>query len=255
MTRYEQLLKMGCFTWDELCELTGNRNTANSLTKDYTEKGYIRRVRRGLYVAVNLADNEPVVSRFRIASKITSSAYVSHHAAFAYYGCANQVSYDVEVASDDAFAPFSFAGDKYRYLASHLAEGVVMQPDGVRITDLERTILDNISDFEKIMGLEELLHCLGLIPTVNEKKLLEYLAAYGKQILYQKAGCLLTRFQKDWGLSDNFFTQCAARIGKSKRFLVAPTGETTMEALRYDRKWQLIVPPHLIQEGVEDAEV
>jgi hypothetical protein len=33
----------------------------------------------------------------------------------------------------------------------------MLKNDDVRITDLERTILDNINDFEKISGLEELL--------------------------------------------------------------------------------------------------
>lgn len=255
MTHYEQLLKMGCFTWEELCALTGNRNTANSLAKSYLQKGYLRSVRRGLYVTVNLADDEPAAGPYRIAGKITSTAYVSHHAAFAYYGCANQVSNRVEVSSETPFAPFEFNGTEYVYLASRLAQGVVVQPDGARVTDIERTILDNIGDFEKIMGLEELLRCLELIPAVNENKLLEYLAAYGKQVLYQKSGYILEHYRAAWGLSDAFFAQCAARIGKSKRYLFTPTGAEDVE---YNRAWRLVVPKNLFNataEGVDDAEV
>jgi len=252
---YEQLLRMGCFTWEELCVLTGNRSAANSLAQSYLKKGYLHSVRRGLYVAINLADGEPAASPYRIAGKLTPTAYVSHHAAFAYYGCANQASNRVEVSSETPFAPFQFHGTEYVYLASRLAQGVVTQPDGVRVTDIERTALDNIGDFEKIMGLEELLRCLEMVPAFREEKLLAYLKAYNKQVMYQKTGYLLEQLQALWGLTDDFFSRCAANIGKSKRYLFTPTGAEDME---YNRMWRLIVPKNLTDataKGVDDAEV
>ena len=255
MKHYEQLLRMGCFTWDELCDLAGSRSAANSLAQSYLKKGYIKSVRRGLYVAVNLADGEPAASPYRIAGKITPAAYVSHHAAFAYHGCANQVSNRVEVSSETPFAPFVFNGTEFVYLASRLAHGVATQADGVRVTDIERTVLDNIGDFEKIMGLEELLRCLEMVPVLREDKLLVYLKAYDKQVLYQKTGYLLEQLRAQWGLTDDFFAQCAANIGKSKRYLFTPTGAEDME---YNRAWRLVVPKNLTDataEGVDDAEV
>jgi len=258
MKYYEQLLKMGCFTWDELCEAAGSYDAAKSVSQSYLEKGYISRVKRGLYVAVNLADNEPAVSPYRIASKLTQSACVSRHSAFAYHGCANQVSNRIEVSSTIPFAPFAYNGTEFVYLSARLerdAVGVVVQPDGVRVTDMERTVLDNIRDFEKIMGLEELLRCLEMVPMLHEDKLLAYLHIFNKQVLYQKTGYLLEQLRSLWGLTDDFFSQCAANIGKSKRYLVESTDLNDME---YNRKWQLIVPKNLSSataQGVDDAEV
>jgi predicted transcriptional regulator of viral defense system len=256
MKHYEQLLKMGCFTWHELCAVVGNSVAADSLVQNYLKKGYIQSVRRGLYVAVDLVTGESVANKFRIAGKVTPTAYVSHHAAFEYYGCANQVSYQVEVSSDTVFVPFVFGDTTFSYVHSRVAEGVVVQPDGVRVTDIERTVLDGIADFEKNMGLEELLRCLALLPAVHEDKLLTYLAAYRKQVLYQKAGYLLEHFRGLWNLSDDFFSQCEAHIGKSKRYLYKPTPHAPMQ---YNRRWRLVVPEDLMQltaEGVdEDADI
>lgn len=253
MKHYEQLLKKGCFTWDELCAMMGNPNAANSLAKSYLKKGYIKSVRRGLYAAVDLATGESVVSKYRIASKITPTAYVSHHAAFDYYGCANQVSYNTEVSSDTPFVSFSFGDTTYVYVNSRISSGIVTQPDGVRVTDPERTLLDGIHDFEKIMGLEELLRCLELLPTLNENMLLEYLNAYGKQVLYQKTGYLLEHFKELWNLSDSFFAQCQAHIGKSKRYLYHPSVHDDMI---YNRRWRLVVPQQdltkITSEGVDE---
>jgi predicted transcriptional regulator of viral defense system len=256
MKYYEKLLKMGCFTWDDLCTVVGNAKTADSLARNHTQKGYIQSIRRGLYAAVDLATGEAAVSKFRIASKITPTSYASHHAAFEYYGCANQVSYQVEVSSDTVFAPFAYAGITYTYLGSRISEGVITRSDGVRVTDAERTALDGINDFEKVMGLEELLRCLELLPLVKEDKLLSYLDVYGKQVLYQKAGYIFEHFRNTWNLSDSFFSACEARIGKSKRYLFKPT---PYEKLEYNHRWRLVVPHDLMRitnKGVDyDAEI
>ena len=237
MKYYERLLEMGCFDRAELCALTGNYETAGTLLKNYQEKGYILQIKRNLYVAVNLADRQPVVSKFRIAGRITPTSYVSHHAAFEYYGCANQVSYQVDVSSETPFVPFVFDGSAFAYFSSRINDGVIARPDGVRVTDVERTVLDGIHDFGKVMGLEELLRCIGLIPSMREDKLLLYLTSYGKQVLYQKTGYILRHFKSMFHLSESFFNECAAHIGKSTRYL---SGKGI-----YVREWRLVAPADL----------
>jgi predicted transcriptional regulator of viral defense system len=239
MKYYERLLEIGCFTRDEVCALTGNYGTAGTLLNNYMKKGYVQQVKRNLYVAVNLADRQPVVSKYRIASRITESAYVSHHTAFEYFGCTSQVSYQVEVSSETPFSAFVFDGLTYMYINSRIKDGIITRPDGVRITDMERTVIDGIHDFEKVAGLEELLRCIELIPSLREDKLLAYLASYGKQVLYQKSGYIFQHFKNTFNFSDVFFAECAAHIGKSTRYLTR-NGEG-----RYNREWRLVAPVDL----------
>ena len=146
----------------------------------------------------------------------------------------------MEVSSETPFATFGFDGNAYTCLASRIRDGVTTRPDGVRVTDIERTVLDGIHGIEKIMGLEELLRCLALIPSMNEDRLLAYLAVYGKRFLYQKTGYVLRHFQREFNLSEAFFAECAARIGKSTRYLTGKAGEI------YSREWQLVVPADLM---------
>ena len=230
---------MGCFTRDDICNLTNNYNTAGTLLKSYLKKDYIMQIKRNLYVAINLADRQPVVSKFYIAGRITKSAYLSHHAAFEYYGCTNQVSYQVEVSSETEFSSFAFDSLHYMYIASRIQNGVATRTDGVRVTDIERTILDGIHDIGKVAGLEELLRCIELVPSVNEDNLLAYLASYNKQVLYQKTGYILRHFKDMFNLSEAFFDECRARIGKSTRYL---TGKGVG---LYNREWRLVVPKDL----------
>jgi predicted transcriptional regulator of viral defense system len=210
--------------------------------QNYLKRGYLKRVKRNLYVAIDLVTHAPVVNKYRIAGMITPSAYVSHHAAFDYYGLANQVSYAVNVSSETVFSSFDFEGISYDYLKSRLASGIVVERDHVRVTDMERTVLDNINDFEKVMGLEEMLRCLSLVPTVKEAKLLSYLNEYSNHSLYQKTGYLLEHFRDGLYLSDAFFDECLKGAGNNKSYLYRSPSPFDMV---YNKKWRLIVPENL----------
>jgi hypothetical protein len=106
------------------------------------------------------------------------------------------------------------------------------------------------------MGLEELLRCLILIPAVKEEKLLAYLDAYGKQVMYQKTGYILEHFRDMWNLSDGFFSACESKIGKSKRYFYKPS---VHQEIKYKSRWRIVIPTNLIgitSKGVSyDADV
>ncbi|MCL2135800.1 MAG: hypothetical protein FWH37_09720 [Candidatus Bathyarchaeota archaeon] len=171
---------------------------------------------------------------------------MSHHTAFEYYGCANQVFNTTYVSGKTRFTPFEFDDINYKYIYPRLTVGIVENTDGVRTTDMERTILDSINDFEKITGIGELLRCLELIPYANENKLLHYLKLYNKQILYQKTGYILSYFKDTLRLSDKFFEKCKQAIGKSTRYLYI--GIATENKVMFDKYWQLFVPKNLISK-------
>ncbi len=243
MKYYEQLLEKGCFTWNNVCKMVGNKNSANALIQNYLKKGYIRNVKKNLYVAINLADSEPVVNRYVIASNVTESAYISHHTALEYYGCTNQVFYDMYVSSDTRFNTFEFNGLTYHYQMSRISEGILKKLDGTHVADLERTIIDSINDFEKIGGLEELLRSLEMIPYADETKLLYYLKSYNKQILFQKTGYILEHFNDSLKITNTFFKVCEGKILKSVRYLYRGLEK---EKSIYNKKWRLFVPNQLL---------
>jgi predicted transcriptional regulator of viral defense system len=242
MKYYKELLELQCFTRADAVRLTGSEGAANSMLIDYQKKGYISHVKRNLYVVISMETGQPVASRYFIGSHITDGAYLSHHAAFEYYGCANQVFYEIYVSGTKRFAAFDYDDVTYRYIAPRIPDGIAEEPDGVRVTDMERTVLDSICDFEKIAGLEELLRCLELVPYLNEEKLLAYLSQYGKQILYQKAGYVLFQLKKELRLSDRFFEVCEKQMSKSVRYLY---NGIKHEPSVFDGRWQLFVPQNL----------
>lgn len=246
MKYYEALLEKKCFSFKEVEQLVGgNPNTAKSLLRQYVQKGYIQQIKKNLYVAISMESGMPAATPYQIAGSITPTSYVSHRSAFAYYGYANQVSYEMDVSSDTVFHDFEYEGITYRYISSRLPEGIVSR-QGVRVTDLERATIDYIGDFERIGGLEELLRSLEMVPFLLEEKLLRYLEVSGKAVLYQKAGYILEHFKDSLKLSEDFFRVCSQRKGRSKRYFTKSADQSRM---KYNRKWGLMIPEDLLHIG------
>jgi len=244
MKYYKTLVELGCFSREDAVKLTGSTEAANSMLFTYKKKGLIESIRRDLYVTISIETGQPISSRYAVACRLADGAYISHHSAFEYYGFANQVYYEVYVSAPSSFRPFEYDGVIYRRVKPNAEMGVDTKRDGVRITDMERTVLDGINDFERIAGLEELLRCMELVPYLNGEKLLSYLAAYKSGFLYQKTGYILEHYQKGFRIPDSFFDECRRNIPGSKRYFYHGIRH---ESPVLNKDWLLYVPKNLLQ--------
>lgn len=250
MDIYKDLAALRCFTHSDMFRITGSESAAQWQIKNYLKKGYIERVRRDLYAVISLETGQPIPNRFQIASRVSDDACVSHHSAFEFYGYANQVFYDVYFATEKKVRLFDYDGLNYIPLIWRGNTGVQEMSSGVRVTSLERTVIDSIADFGRIGGLEELLRCIALIPSLDENKLLEALELYGRGQLYQRVGYILESYADELTLSDAFFSECASRISNSKTYLFEKKDDFVLH-----ERWLLYAPKDLkktVDKGVND---
>lgn len=249
MKYYETMLKMGCFSRGELAKVLNLCDaTVASILYQYKNKGYIERVRHNLYVAISLEHQQPVLSRYGIGSCLFEDACISHHSALEVHGYANQVYYEVYVMTENRFKDFEYNGVRYIRVPP---SGVVQteRVQSVRVTGIEQTVIDSINYLDRMGGLEELLRCLSLIPSLREKELLMALAVYNNGFLYQKTGFILEHFKDSLSLPSTFFEVCKHKIPKSDRYLTKFHGNYV-----YYSKWRLMGPKDLlsiINKGVE----
>ena len=250
MKYYESMANMGCFSRSELSEALNLRDaTVATLLQQYQKKGYIERVRHDLYVVISIENKQPVLSRYEIGGRIFADACVSHHSAFEVYGYANQVFYEVYVTTNSRFKDFEYDGITYRRMAP---KGNVQKETarGVRVTGIEQTVIDSINAVDKIGGLEELLRCLLLIPTLDSDKLLASLELYGRGQLYQKTGYILESMREELALPERFFAECEKQSSSSKTYLFEKQDDFVLFP-----KWKLFAPKNLksiINKGVTD---
>ena len=122
--------------------------------------------------------------------------------------------------------------------------------NGATVTAIEQTVVDSIYALEKIGGLEELLRCLILIPSLDESALCSALTTYANGFLYQKTGFLLEQLNESFRLPSSFFAFCKEHIPRADRYLTKEHSDYI-----YYPAWRLIGPrdiTKLINKGVTD---
>lgn len=238
-----ELAKYPVFDIETVKKYVGNEKTAYSQLLRWMKKDLVRKVRNNLYSVVNISTGDLFANNYQIACAISSSAYLSHHSAFEYYGLGNQVFNEIYVSSKTKFEHFEYNHITYKYIASKMDIGVVeaRNTTGVRLTDLERTVVDSIKDVNKISGFEELLNCLDGIHHLDESKLKKYLDIYNSQSLYQRLGYIFSQYKNVFPVSDKFIDFCRSKIGKTRSYLVSQQRENCS----FDRDWNLMVPNDL----------
>lgn len=219
------------------------RSAAAKALLRWQKKGLVRLIRRNMYTTIDLASDQPTADRYEIASHISPTSYVGWHSALEFHGLGHQVFFNAYVGSESRFNGFEFDGVRFDYCRAPLPAGPdsgVVVPIGnpaLRVTDLERTLVDCCDRIDRAGGAEELLHCLDPVVMLNEDKLRRYLAMYDKAFLYQKVGFMLELIKSQAHISDSLIKLCHERGALHvKRLTNAP------DSVRYIGKWKLYVP-------------
>jgi len=247
MKGYKELSEKVIFTFDDVLDVFKHKPTAYAALRRLNQKGFLMKIRNNLYSCINPITKSVYADKFQIASSINEKCYISHHSAFEYYGYQNQVYNTVFVSSEKRFNTFEFDGTTYQYVKSNSFDGVLEPPYTykIRITDIERTIVDSINQIDSISNLEELINNISLVPSINPEKLVQYLEIYDLQALYQKVGYILSLFQDNLKLNHLLFDQLKMKINKSVAYL---NEEAKLDGV-YISEYQLVVPKWLSQRG------
>lgn len=227
----------------EMFQTVQNKETASSLLYKYKKRNIITKVRKNVYLPTNPIDGFVDENKYEIGCNSVPESYISYHSAMEYYGLQNQVFNRIYLSAPKRFRPFEFEYVEYMYAPDKFQDGIITigVTANIRVTEIERTIIDCIDRIDLAGGLEELIYNLELINEVSEDKLLHYLHLHNKQVVYQKAGVILSHFKQQMNLSKNFFLICQSKIGKSIRYLT-----DKYESKTYIPEWKIYVPQNTL---------
>lgn len=198
-------------------------------------------IRKGLYVHMD-SSGYPLSTKFEIASKITDDSFVCYHSALEFYGVANQVFNIVMVGSSKRFNMFSFNDMEYIRKPIKINEQIMnIVTASVRITSLERTIVDCILDIDAGGGIDEILNALEQIRVLDENKLEQVLNAYDSVLLYQKVGFILEQYKDKLMLSNAFFDMCKSHLTNQIKYFL----QDEYNDIEYNSRWQLMAPKNI----------
>lgn len=201
-----------------------------------------KKVRNNLYALVDPSINDIYSTKFEVASKISESSFICYHSALEYYGIANQVFSNVFVGSLTRFNNFVFNDNEFIFKSAKNIKFVNnIINEGIKVSSLEKTIVDCIDNINFAGGIEEILNALEQIKYLNEEKILEVLLDINKMVLYQKVGYLLELYNNQFKFSDNFFKECKTHISKKVNYLI----QYEFKETELNENWKLIVPKNL----------
>ncbi len=183
---------------------TGDK-VVTAMLAQHLKAGNIMRLARSVYASVPAHGEAKswIVDRFLAASRLRQGAIIAYHSALELHGCAYTDMADVQALSSqapglvktEAFACRFFRAprgfDAKRDIATLDRAGLA-----VRLTSLERTIVDCFDRPDLAGGVEELLNSLDLIVRVRTGPLLEQARALGNASACGALGWWLEREQK-----------------------------------------------------------
>ncbi len=222
-------------------QFKSDKQYSNWISNKLRSKVYVK-IRNNLYALVDPSTNDIYSNKFEIASNISKTSYICFHSALEYYGIANQVFNDITVGSLTKFNDFVFGENEFIFKRSKSMAFVNdVVSEGIRVTSLEKTIVDCIDEINFSGGIEEVLNALEQIKYLKEEKLIEVLNDSDKTFLYQKVGYLLEIYNDQLNLSEDFFNQCKSHLTNKTNYLMK--GEFKNAVLNKD--WHLIVPKNI----------
>ena len=232
-------------------------NTSNTLLRKHVAAGRILRVRRGLYASTPRgadATSAPV-DPYLLATALTDDAVVAYHAALQFHGKAYSMSRRVHYLTCDRARPFSFRGTDFvpvRVPASlrDLPDrgGGVLEPrhagGTVRVTTLERALVDVFDAPDKGAGWEEMWRSLELVEFFDLDAVIDYAGKLGSAVAVARVGFFLEQYRDALMVEETHLDRLAKLAPNEPRYF-----DTGRRPGKLVPRWNLIVPDDILSRS------
>jgi len=227
--------------------ITGADYKATAVLLDQlARKKWLVRLVPGKYLVVPLEaglEDIPMTDRFVIAREVLSPMphYISHYSAMELHGMSTQPVNTVYVSVPKQRSSRLIAGVAYRFIYANARrfwgweETWVTDQDQVRVSDLEKTLLDCAARPELCGGIAELAKGLWLRKAdLNEDRLVSYVQRLGHKAASKRLGFLLELYAL--GRPE---TIVALQVGLNRRYALLDAA--LPNAGPYRARWRLRV--------------
>jgi predicted transcriptional regulator of viral defense system len=196
------------FRLEDVRDITGlSETSARSFVRKLVDRGVAARLKPGLYVLVpfelgrerRYTGNPLIVAREIIHGE---EYYLSHATAMEIHGMTTQPQLVVMVSTPKPRRPVTAQGVEFRFVRCRrkhlfgLTEHWVTKQEKVRVSDLERTIIDGLKQPEHCGGLTEVAKGLWMRrQDVNVGRLIQYAERIGIGAVVRRLGFLLETYE------------------------------------------------------------
>jgi predicted transcriptional regulator of viral defense system len=231
-----------------------SRPNAAKMLARWAKKGWLSRVRRGLYVKVPIESstpNLPLEDPWIVAARIFQPCYIGGWTAAGYWDLTEQIFRTVVVITTQKprKRKLTIKGTDFmlRTISEKTFFGIKQVWRGqekVSISDPSRTILDMLLDPKLGGGVRPITDILLNYLKSEERdigKLIEYAIRLNNGAVFKRLGYLLERYSPDQEVA---IRACAARLTKGNAKLDPALGASNLVT-----RWRIWVPANLLKEA------
>ena len=239
-----------------------SKRTQDSLLTYYTKTGRILRVRRGLFASVPLgaSSEASAVDPYLLAARLTDDAVLAYHTALEFHGKAYSVQQQFLYLTKHAARPLRFRSHNFR--AVRLPKALKAKKRGsfgiviadrlgldVRVTSLERTLVDVLDRPDLGGGWEEIWRSLESVEFFDLDQVVKYALLLGNGTTIAKVGLYLEQHREALMVTDSHLKRLRAHRPAKAHYL----DRTRRESGRFISTWNLVVPQTVLERSWQEV--
>jgi len=231
-----------------------SRRTTDSLLRRYVADGRLLRLRAGLYAVVPRGADAATapVDPYLVATKLAPDATLAYHAALQFWGRAYSVWQRFHFVTETSTRALRFRGLEFVPVKVPLAlrqapaaeRQVTTQRHAggtVRVTTLERTLVDVLDVPGKAGGWEEVWRSLEMVEFFDLDAVTSYAAKLGSALTAARVGFFLEQHRDGLMVEDKHLDQLRRLRPRQPRYLDVRRTPGKLVA-----SWNLIVPDDVL---------
>lgn len=196
------------FRLEDVCEITGlSASSARSFVRKLVDRGIATRLKPGLFILVPFElgkERQYFGNPFVVAREIMNGEdyYISHATAMDIHGMLTQPQLVVVVTTPIPRRSLIIMGVEFRFVRCQrkhlfgLIEHWVTKQEKVRVSNMERTIIDGLKQPEYCGGLTEVARGLWMRQQdLNVDRLVQYAKRIGVGAVVRRLGFLLETYE------------------------------------------------------------
>ena len=237
---YSKLYPKRVINTKDVAQILGDLHKSADYITNLREKGFLQKIRQGVYTIVppDMIGKKYLPDKFLVAGNLKEEYYISHHSALELHGLAESIFNKVYITIRNYSRPLQYCDITYEFVSTKYFFGIdelKYKSTRLKVSDVEKTVLDCIRKIKYAGGLDELAKSFLGIPTLNYKKLLDYLKRFDETALYHKTGFILESLD-ELSPPKDFLNKIKKKVSKKVYYLDRD------KASKFNRKWNLMIP-------------
>ena len=234
-------------------ERPGKATTRRALLRYYVRTGRVKQVRKGLYLSV-LPGRPVVADPYLICAKMATDAVLAYHTAMQFHGKVYTLRNDYVCYSRSRAHSFEYEGQTFKAVLfprsllvsgheSFAVEETESQGETLRVTSLERTMVDMLQRPDISGGWEEVWRSLEMVEYYHLDKIVEYVELLDNATTAAKVGFFLDQHREQLMVDPSHMERLKARCPKSPHYLE----RSQKGSSKFFSDWNLVVPDFIVE--------